>query len=341
MPLPFAINGLGRVGRALLRTSRRFAELDLVAVNDPQPSEVLASRIARDSIYGPFDGKITASPDALWVDGSRVPSFQKTDPERIPWSTCGARVVVEASGVERSGAFARRHLGTSVERVITAWNPHPEPPDTDVTLCLGINQESYEPERHKVISNASCTTNAIAPLAKVLHETFGLRNALTHSVHSVTNNQALLDAGHDDPRRGRSALVNLIPSRSAAARAVGQVLPDLAGRLDGFVVRVPTPAVALLDLVAELERPVEVEEVTEAFRHAAEGSLKGILGVAEEELVSSDFIGDTRSAIVDLPLVQKAGDHLVRVVAWYDNEWGYASRLAELLALIARQDGDR
>lgn len=337
MPLPFAINGLGRVGRALLRTSRRFEELRLVGVNDLQLPQALAQRVARDSIYGAFDGEVSASRDALWVNGERIDVYGERQPDQIPWGECEARVVVESSGVERTGAYARRHLGGSVERVVAAWNPDSDPPDVDATFCMGINEQGYDPERHRVISNASCTTNCIAPLAQVLDDAFGLRHGLTHSVHSVTNSQTLLDTGLEDPRRGRSALINMIPVSSRAARSVGEVLPHLSGRLDGYVTRVPAPAAAMLDLVAHLERPAREGEVNEAFRQAATGALGGILAVNEEPLVSSDFVGETHSAVVDLPLTQKVGDHLVRVVAWYDNEWGYASRLAELLALIARR----
>ena len=333
MSIPFAINGLGRVGRALLRCLPASGELELVAVNDLAPADALARLIARDSIYGPFPGSIEADGDVLVLEGRRIRVFRECDPAQIPWSEAAPRIVVEATGASRTGAFARAHLRGSVERVVTAWNPK-DPAEVDLTLCLGINDGAYRPTAHRLISNASCTTHCIAPLARVLHEHWGLRRGLVNSVHGVTNNQSLLDAAHPEPRRARSAMLNMVPTASHAAEALGAVLPELAGRLRGFVVRVPAPHGALLDLVAELDRPASEEEVREAFRRAAEGPLAGILSVTEGELVSGDFIGDAHSAIVDLPLIQSVEGALIRLVAWYDNEWGYATRLAELLELL-------
>lgn len=334
MTLPFAINGLGRVGRALLRASWRRGEMRLVAINDPAPVEQLARLLARDTVHGGFAEAVAARQGALEIDGRRVPVFAEREPARVPWGETGARVVVEASGALRSGSAAAAHLGGGVERVVVAWNAD----DVDVTLCLGLNEAEYDPARHRVISNASCTTNCVAPMVKVLHDAFGVERALVNTVHSVTNNQVLLDRPHPDPRRARSALVNIIPTPSQAGPAVGKVLPEMAGKIEGYAVRVPAPDVALLDLAAHLARPATAEQARAAFRRAAEGELAGILGVTEEELVSSDFIGDPRSAVVDLPLLQVADGRLLRAVAWYDNEWGYAHRLADLLALLASRE---
>lgn len=347
MSIPFAINGLGRVGRALLRCSRRFEELKLVAVNDLAPASALARLIRRDSIFGPYSGSVVAEgteeAGALVIDGRRIPVFQEQDPARIPWEQAAARIVVEATGAARTGSFARGHLRGTVERVVTAWNPR-DPAEVDLTVCMGINEGQYRPERHRLVSNASCTTHCIAPLARVLDERWGLRRGMINSVHAVTNNQALLDCAHPEARRSRSALLNMVPTASHAAAAVGAVLPRLAGRLEGFVVRVPAPHGALLDLVAQLDRPAAVEEVRDAFRSAAAGEAQGILAVTQEELVSGDFIGDPHSAVVDLPLTQAVEGGMIRVVAWYDNEWGYANRLAELLVLLGRDatnEGER
>lgn len=338
MTIPYAINGFGRIGRALVRAARGRGDLELVAVNDLAPAPTLARLLARDSVYGPYAGTVEAQGEALMIDGRRVPVFQQAEPSRIPWQEAGPRIVVEASGASRRGPFARQHLGRGVERVLAAWNPQ-DPGEVDVTLCAGINEEAFDPRSHRLVSAASCTTNCLAPLALVLDEGWGLRRGLTSSVHAVTNNQALLDSPHGEPRRGRSALLNMVPVPSHASPALGQVLPKLAGRLEGFAVRVPAPHGALLDLVAELEEPATVEQVGKGFRRAAEGPLGRILGVAGEEIemVSSDIVGDPRSAVVDLPLLQEVDGSLLRVVAWYDNEHAYACRLAELLETVGRE----
>ncbi|HYH45187.1 MAG TPA: type I glyceraldehyde-3-phosphate dehydrogenase [Thermoanaerobaculia bacterium] len=350
MPLRFAINGLGRVGRALLRIacSRPELELEIVAVNDLVSAEVLARLLARDTVHGPFAGRVEGAPGRLVIDGREIPVTAEPEPARIPWAAAGAEVVVEATGRFTRRAAAAGHLqapvqapvqtpGTTVRTVIVSANGE----GLDATLCLGINEGDFRPGEHRVVSNASCTTNCLALVAKVLHDSFVVRRALMSTVHSYTENQRLLDLPHPDPRRGRAAALNMIPTSTTAAEALGLVLPQLAGRVAGFAVRVPTPAVAMLDLVAELARPASAGEVRQAFRAAARGPLKGLLGAVDEELVSSDFVGDPRSAVVDLPLIQSVtgfgGGALVRVVAWYDNEWGYANRLADLLALLAER----
>jgi glyceraldehyde 3-phosphate dehydrogenase len=338
MSLRFGINGLGRVGRALLRAARGREDLRLAAVNDVAPAPVLARLLARDTVHGPFPGEVRAAEGFLVIDGRRLPVFAEPDPARIDWSREEVTVVVEATGrfIARQGAAA--HLRGTVRRVVISANADPADP-ADVTLCFGLNEAAFDPSRHTVISNASCTTNCLALVAKVLHDRFGVRRALMSAVHSYTENQRLLDLPHTDPRRSRAAALNIVPTSTTAPAALGLVMPELAGRVDGLAVRVPTPMGAMLDLVAELERPASAEAVREAFRDAAGGELAGRLGVSEEELVSSDFINDPRSAVVDLPLVQVVGGGLVRVAAWYDNEWGYAHRLAELLELMARRGG--
>lgn len=332
MPLRFGINGFGRIGRALLRivTTRDDLRPYLVpaAVNDIVPAPVLARLLARDTVQGRFSLPVAVRDGGLRVGDLEIPVFQEPDPARIPWE--GVDVVVEATGRFLPRSRAASHLRDGVRTVILSANGDPNDP-VDATLCLGILEE-YDGQ--EVISNASCTTNALALMAKVLHDRFGVRRALMNTVHSYTENQRLLDLPHPDPRRSRAAALNIIPTSTTAAEAAGLLLPGLAGRIDGFAVRVPTPAVAMLDLVADLERPGDAEAIRQAYEEAAAGPLDGLLGVTSDEPVSSDFVGDPRSVVIDLPLVQ-ALDGLVRVVGWYDNEWGYANRLAELLARLA------
>jgi glyceraldehyde 3-phosphate dehydrogenase len=327
-PLRFAINGFGRIGRALLRIAWTRERLEVAAINDVVPVSQLAPLLARDSVHGPFGVPVAVQDGDLVVEGRRIPFFQEADPERVPWMD--VPIVVEATGRFLRRSRAAAHLRDGVRVVLLSANGDPVEP-ADATFCLGIGDLSWAPERQPVISNASCTTNCLALMAKVLHDAFGVRRALMSTVHSYTENQRLLDLPHPDPRRSRAAAVNIIPTSTTAARAVGLILPELAGRVDGFAVRVPTPAVALLDLVADLEREASAEAVRAAYRVAAAGGMAGLLGVTEEELVSSDFVGDPRSAVVDLPLIQVVDGRMVRVVAWYDNEWGYANRLADLL----------
>jgi glyceraldehyde-3-phosphate dehydrogenase type I len=334
MPIRFGINGFGRIGRALLRAARGREEIELAAVNDVVPAHVLARLLARDTVHGPFPGEVRAREGGLEIDGRFVPVSQQSDPAWIDWTGPGVSVVVEATGRFTGRSRAAAHLRGTVRRVVISANADPQDP-ADVTLALGINEDAFDPGRHAVLSNASCTTNALALVAKVLHDRFGLRRALMSTVHSYTENQRLLDLPHPDPRRSRAAAVNIVPTSTTAAEALGLLIPELTGRMTGFAVRVPTPVVAMLDLVADLEREARPEEVRQVFRDAAEGALAGWLGATQEELVSSDFVNDPRSAVVDLPLVQATGS-LARVVAWYDNEWGYAHRLADLLERLAR-----
>lgn len=350
MPLRFGINGLGRVGRALLRIvlTRDDLRRHLVpaAVNDVVAAPILARLLARDTVQGRFALPVTAEPDALvigdGIDGLRIPVLQQPDPALVPWEDHRVELVVEATGRFLPRKRAAAHLRGGVRTVVLSANGDPADP-VDITLCLGVAPESgreleqgWDPAHQPVISNASCTTNALALMTKVLHDRFGVRRAMMSTVHSYTENQRLLDLPHPDPRRSRAAALNIIPTSTTAAAAAGFLLPGLEGRIDGFSVRVPTPVVALLDLVADLERPATPEAIREAYVEAAAGDLAGLLGTTEDEPVSSDFVGDPRSVVIDLPLVQ-AVDGLVRVVGWYDNEWGYANRLAELIARVARR----
>jgi glyceraldehyde 3-phosphate dehydrogenase len=311
MPLRFGINGLGRIGRALLRIAAQRPGLELVAVNDLAPASVLAPLVARDSVHGRFAAPVQADKGALRIHGKAIAALVEPDPRRQ----------------------AAAHLRGGVRAVVVSANPDPADP-TDVTVCLGVNDGSLDLARHRVISNASCTTNCLALVLRVLQERFALRHALTGVVHSYTENQRLLDLPHPDQRRARAAALNMVPTATTAPGALAQVIPELAGRIDGFTVRVPTPAVAMLDLVALLDSPATAADLREAFRTAAQGPLHGLLGTTDEELVSSDFINDPHSAVVDLPLAQTVGP-LARVVAWFDNEWGYATRLADLLERLA------
>jgi glyceraldehyde 3-phosphate dehydrogenase len=336
MPLRFGINGLGRVGRALLRAARGREGIQLAAVNDVAPPAVLAPLVARDSVHGPYPGRVCADGGSLVLDGRRVAAFQEPAPSRIDWSREEVAVVVESTGRFLGRRAAAAHLGGTVRHVVLSANADPADP-ADVTLCFGLNAGAFDPDRYAVVSNSSCTTNCLALVAKVLHERFGVRRALMNAVHSYTESQRLLDQPHPDARRCRAAALNIIPVSTTAPEALGLVMPELAGRVRGLAVRVPAPMAAMLDLVAELEREASAEAVREAFREAARGELAAWLGVSEEELVSSDYIDDPRSAVVDLPLVQAVAGGLVRVVAWYDNEWGYAHRLTDLLELMARK----
>src|SRR3954451_10828459 len=287
MPIRFAINGLGRVGRALLRIAHDRDGLELAAVNDVVPAAQLARLVARDTVHGPF-------PESVGT----IPVFQQPDPAAIDWSREGVEVVVEATGRFLRRTAAAGHLGGTVRQVVLSANSDPADP-ADATICLGVNEESLDPARQAVLSNSSCTTNCLALVAKVLHDRFGVRRGLMSTVHSYTESQRLLDLPHPDPRRSRAAAVNIIPTSTTAAEALGLLLPELTGRVTGFPVRVPPPFAAMLDLVADVERGPRVEEIRQAFRDAAGGALSGWLGVTEEELVSADFVNDPRSAVVD------------------------------------------
>jgi glyceraldehyde 3-phosphate dehydrogenase len=329
MPVRVAINGFGRTGRAMFRAAReQQADIAWVGINDVMGVESLARLLATDSVYGRFPGSVEAIDGGIRIDGHDVPVFAESDPGQIPWAEAGAEVVIESTGRFRARADAARHLDAGARKVIISA-PAKEP---DVTVALGINfDEAYDPERHHVISNASCTTNCLAPVAKVLHETFGIRHGVMTTVHAYTGDQRLLDAPHKDPRRARAAALNLVPTTTGAAKAIGLVIPELAGRMQGYAVRVPTPTVSMVDLTVEVERATTVEAVNAALRDRADsGPLAGILAYSEDPLVSTDLVGSPYSSIFDAGLTTVVDDTQVKVVAWYDNEWGYSSRLVEL-----------
>jgi glyceraldehyde 3-phosphate dehydrogenase len=340
IPIPIAINGLGRVGRALLRIARKRGDLEVKAVNDQASPRILSRLLAHDTLHGPYPGTVDHDDERLILDGREIPVFGFDSPERVPWEDTGARIVVESTGRFRERAAAAGHLGGSVSHVVVSATA----PGVDATFCVGINHETFDPRAHRVVSNASCTTNCLAPVARLLHERFGIERALMQTVHCYTNSQRLVDMAHEDPRRARAAAVNTVPTTSDAVDALPLVYPPLAGRLGGVAYRVPVPDGSLVDLSAHLERDTTAEEINDAFRAAAHpetGRDRAILAVTDEELVSSDFIGSPASATVDLPLTQVVGGRLARVVAWYDNEWGYANRLADLLAHMGQRIGDK
>ena len=330
MSIRFAINGVGRIGRALIRVASQRPGLELVAVNDLASPDHLAPLLARDSLHGLFPGQVTAAGDCLVINGQEVATFQEPEAEKIPWLDLAPTLVVDATGMAKTRQSAGRLRRGPVEKVIVSANAE----DLDLTLCLGINHGSYDPENHHLLSAASCTTNCLAPMVHVLHREFGLQHGLFNTVHSYNNDQRLLSYPHADPRRARAAALNMIPTTTSASQAVHRVLPGFKGRLDGFAVRVPTPDVSLIDLVVTLDGKPTVAEINNAYTRAAAEELAGILSVTEQELVSSDYLGDPHSAIVDLPLTTEVDKKLYRVVAWYDNEWGHARRLADLIELV-------
>jgi glyceraldehyde 3-phosphate dehydrogenase len=332
MPTRVAINGFGRIGRAVLRSAvERNADLDIVAVNDITDADSLAQLLARDSIYGRFPGPVRAEGDTLFVDTHTILATRETNPEALPWASLEVDVVIESTGRFRTRADAARHLEAGARKVILSAPAKGADP-ADANVVLGVNfDEVYDPERHHIITNASCTTNCLAPVAKVLHETVGIRHGLMTTIHAYTADQNLLDAPHKDMRRARAAAVNLVPTSTGAAEALGLVLPELEGRLNGFAVRVPVPTGSIVDLTIEAERPTSVAEVNGAFAERAAGApLVGILQYSEDPIVSADIVGSPYSAIFDAPLTSVIDGTQVKVVAWYDNEWGYANRLVEL-----------
>ncbi len=332
MPIPFAINGLGRIGRALLRIARERPRLELVAVNDVADAGQLARLIAHDTLHGAFAGQVAASPGGLRIDGREVRAFRQPRIGDIPWAETSAVVVVDATGLCKDRELAQGHLGGAVSKVVVSANAE----GMDLTICVGVNHGDYDPRAHHLLSGASCTTNCLVPVAYLLDREYGIREAFLNTVHSYNNDQSLLESPHGDPRRARAAALNIIPTTTSAIAAAARILPQLAGRLDGMAIRVPTPNVSLIDLVVSLERAPSIEAVNELFRQAAAGELAGILATTDEELVSSDFLREPASAVVDLQLTRAVGDRLYRIIAWYDNEWAHASRLADLVELAGR-----
>lgn len=332
-----AINGFGRIGRNTLRAAVKegiFDRLDYVAINDPGLTPEQAAHIFKyDSVMGRFDGEVEALEDGLKVNGKKILFFAEKDPAQLPWKDLGVEVVIESTGFFTDATKAKAHLDAGAKKVIISAPAKNE----DKTIVLGVNDKEYDPEKHNIISMASCTTNCLAPVAKVVAEKFGIVKGLMTTVHSYTGDQRILDAGHKDPRRARAGALNIVPTTTGAARAVALVLPELKGKLNGFAMRVPTPDVSVVDVVFETEKPVTVEAVNAALKEAAEGELKGKLEFVEEPLVSSDFIGSNKSSSVDAALTMTMGDNMVKVVSWYDNEMGYSTRLAETLEMVANK----
>jgi glyceraldehyde 3-phosphate dehydrogenase len=329
MPVRVGINGFGRTGRATFRSAHeRGAAIEWAGINDVMDIEMLAHLLRHDSVYGPFPGSVEVLDGALRVDGREIPVFAETNPTALPWGDLGAEVVIESSGFFRDRAGAAKHLEAGARKVIISA-PAKEP---DITVALGINFEhDYDPERHHIISNASCTTNCLAPVAKVLHEAFGIRHGVMTTVHAYTGDQRLLDAPHKDYRRARSAGVNLVPTSTGAAKAIGLVIPDLLGKLQGFAVRVPVPTASLVDLTVELEHETSVQEINHVIQQRADhDGLRGILLYSEDPLVSTDIVKSPYSSIFDAGLTLVTGGTQVKAIAWYDNEWGYSSRLVDL-----------
>ena len=334
MAIKLGINGFGRIGRNVLRAVMESAfDLEIVAVNDITDSKTLAHLLKYDSIYGRFPADVVHDENSLSVDGRSIAVFTQRDPRKIAWGEVGADIVIESTGLFRSREEAARHLRDSVKKVIISAPGK----DQDLMVCLGVNEEKYDPIAHSIISNASCTTNCLAPVAKVLHDCFGIRKGMMTTVHSYTTDQRLLDLPHTDLRRARAAGLSMIPTTTGAALAVTQVLPELEGKLDGISIRVPTAAVSIIDLTASLEKEVSEDDVKNAFRDAAQGPLKGILAYSDEALVSSDFRKDPHSAIVDGHFIKTLAHDMVKVLAWYDNEWGYSSRVVELANLVGER----
>ncbi len=329
------INGFGRIGRLTFKTIAQYHanDLEVVAVNDLTDTKTNAHLLKWDSSYGRFPQDVTATGDSIVVGGRPIRVFAEKDPAAIPWKTVGVDIVIESTGFFTDGPRAAAHFKGGARKVIISAPAKGE----DVTIVLGVNEEQYDPRKHNVISNASCTTNGIAPVVKVLHQAFGITKGLMTTIHSYTNDQRILDTVHKDLRRARSAAINIIPTTTGAASLVGQLIPDLKGKVHGISFRVPTPTVSIVDFVADLKRDVTVTEVNEAFRAAAAGPMKGIVEYSTEELVSTDFKGNPASSIFDAPSTMVIGGNMVKVLAWYDNEWGYSCRLADLTAFVAKK----
>ncbi|HEY7024738.1 MAG TPA: type I glyceraldehyde-3-phosphate dehydrogenase [Candidatus Limnocylindrales bacterium] len=333
MAVRVGINGFGRIGRQSLKAIiERTKNVEVVAINDLVDTEMNALLFRYDSTYGRYPGSVDYTDDSLIVDGHAIKVFKEKDPAAIKWSDVGVDIVIESTGLFTDAEKAKAHLQGGARKVIISAPAKGE----DVTIVLGVNDEMYDPDKHAIISNASCTTNCLAPVAKVVNDEFGIERGLMNTIHSYTNDQRVLDVAHKDPRRARSAGQNIIPTTTGAARALALVIPELKGKFDGFSLRVPTPTVSVVDFTAEVRTQVTAEQLNDAFRAAAGGKMQGILGVTDEPLVSMDFKGDSRSSIVDGKSTMVLGD-LVKVIAWYDNEWGYSCRIADLTSFVAER----
>ncbi len=326
------INGFGRIGRQSLKALiERAPDVEVVAINDLVDAEMNALLFKHDSTYGQYKGEVKAGDSSIIIDGHEIKILAEKDPATLPWGDLGVDIVLESTGIFTSAEKARAHIDAGAQKVIISAPAKGE----DITIVLGVNEGRYDAATHHIISNASCTTNCLAPAAKVVHDRWTIRRGLMNTIHSYTNDQRILDVAHKDPRRARSAGLNIIPTTTGAAKALALVIPDLKGKFDGFSLRVPTPTVSVVDFTAELEKDVTIEELNQAFRDEAAGGLKGILGASDEPLVSTDFRGDSRSSIVDLPSNMVLGGNFIKVIAWYDNEWGYSCRVADLTKFVA------
>jgi len=335
MALRVAINGFGRIGRNFLRTSKGVTDFEIVAINDLTDAPSLAQLLRYDSVHGIFNADVKVKDNSLFVDGKEIKISAETAPEKLPWKDLKIDIVIEATGRFTDRAGAEKHIAAGAQWVLISAPAK----DPDITVCLGINDELLDPAKHKIISNASCTTNCLAPIAKVLLKEFGLVRGLMTTVHSYTNDQRILDLPHKDLRRARAAAISMIPSTTGAAKAIGLVLPELKGKLDGFAIRVTTPNVSVVDLVAELEKDVTVDDINAAMKKWADGPMKGILQYCDEQLVSVDFNGNPHSSIFDATLTKVMDGKMVKVISWYDNEWGYSSRLRDLIIQINKKRG--
>jgi glyceraldehyde 3-phosphate dehydrogenase len=332
MAIKVGINGFGRIGRNLYRTCIGDKDIDIVAVNDITDPKTLAHLLKYDSVLGNLEADVKPGEDSIRVEAHTMRVFKERDPGKIDWPGLGVDVVVESTGLFTNAEDARKHIRGPVKKVIISAPAKGE----DITICLGVNEKSYDSAKHNIISNASCTTNCLAPLAKVIHETFGIESGLMTTIHSYTNDQKLLDLPHKDLRRARAAVLSMIPTSTGAAKAIGLVLPDLKGKLDGIAIRVPTPDVSLVDLTVRTVKPASVESANSALKAAANGPLKGILQYTDEQLVSADFLHNSHSSIVDGPLTKALGDRMLKVFSWYDNEWGFSVRLRDLTKLVMK-----
>ena len=333
MAVKVGINGFGRIGRNVFRASLGNPDIEFVAVNDLTSPATLAHLLKYDSILGNLHHTITAGDNFISVDGKKLKVFAERDPAKLDWSSTGAEIVIESTGHFTDAAKAKAHLQGTVKKVIISAPATNE----DLTVVLGVNEDKYDAAKHHVVSNASCTTNCLAPVVKVLHDTFGIASGIMTTIHSYTNDQVILDFPHKDLRRGRAAALSTIPTSTGAAKALKLVIPEMAGKLDGFAIRVPTPNVSLIDLTFVSEKPVTAESVNAALKAAAGGPLKGILGYETNELVSSDFKGNPLSSIVDAPLTKVVGSNTAKVISWYDNEWGYSNRVRDLVLFLERK----
>jgi glyceraldehyde 3-phosphate dehydrogenase len=332
MSVRVGINGFGRIGRQSLKAIlERAPDVEVVAVNDLVETSLNALLFKHDSTYGAFPGTVEHTDDSLIIDGHEIKVLKEKDPAALPWGDLGVEVVLESTGIFTTAEKARAHLDAGARKVVISAPAKGE----DITIVLGVNDDRYDPATHHIISNASCTTNCLAPAAKVVHDLVGIERGLMNTIHSYTNDQRILDVAHKDPRRARAAGLNIIPTTTGAAKALALVIPDLKGKFDGFSLRVPTPTVSVVDFTATVQRETSVEELNAAFRAAAAGPMAGILGVSDEPLVSTDFRGDARSSIIDAASTMVLGGTMVKVIAWYDNEWGYSCRCADLIAMIA------